>query len=239
MPSVFFGRIGRSNASHRPWARIGRPASVRMCYVSRVVRHVEAGRLLDGRQSEDGEEGLAGVAQVLALRVEFAEARGEFLVGRTELSGLLAQFALAGVDVGEDVPDLRAVAHAVLQEDSVVPVSQHVMTEVIAQRNRDATWRAGCSSSRTSRRQNIGIPFVCSTTHRLTCRTKPVSARLRSTTWSAAPTGQRRPELRSPTWPSHAFPTSTFHPRKIVDEIAARALKIPTTCSLLPQNRSP
>ncbi|MFI6689224.1 hypothetical protein [Streptomyces sp. NPDC050485] len=72
--------------------------------VGRVVRHVEAGRLLDGLRSEDGEEGLAGDAQVLALRVEFAEARGEFLDGRAELSGLLAQFALPGVDVGEDRP---------------------------------------------------------------------------------------------------------------------------------------
>ncbi|MBD0692600.1 hypothetical protein [Streptomyces sp. CBMA123] len=73
-------------------------------------RHVGAGRLVAGLGSRDGEEGLAGDAQVLALRVELAEAGGEVLDVRAELSGLFDEFVLAGLDVGQDGADLRGVS---------------------------------------------------------------------------------------------------------------------------------
>jgi hypothetical protein len=113
--------------------------------VGRVVRHVGAGRLLDGLGSRDGEEGLAGDAQVLALRVELAEAGGEVLDARAELSGLFGQFALAGLAVGQDGADLRVVADAALQEGRVAPVRRRAMTEVIAQKTREQEVAGRCS----------------------------------------------------------------------------------------------
>ena len=62
-----------------------------------------------------------------------------------ELSGLLGDFALADLDVGQYSLDLRDLAHTHLQEGRVVPVRRRAMTDVIAQNTREREEASRCS----------------------------------------------------------------------------------------------
>ena len=78
-PSVFFGRTGRSWASHRPRARMGRPVSAktgRICW----KRGVQRDRLRCRPRGEllgETEESLACDPQVIGLLVEFTQPCGQ------------------------------------------------------------------------------------------------------------------------------------------------------------------
>jgi hypothetical protein len=67
--------------------------------VGGVLRRLGPRRIVGRLRCRDVQEGLAGDAQVLGLRVEFAEAGGEVLDGCAELPGLLVEFGLPGLDV--------------------------------------------------------------------------------------------------------------------------------------------
>ncbi len=62
-----------------------------------------------------GQEGLAGDAQVLALRVELAELHGEFLDANADPGRQVRQFALTPLHVLQDGLDLWVLAHTSLQ----------------------------------------------------------------------------------------------------------------------------
>ncbi|GHC65695.1 hypothetical protein GCM10010309_29110 [Streptomyces violaceochromogenes] len=110
-----------------------------------MVRDVGSGRFVGGAGCGDVEEGLAGDAQVLALRVEFTQPAGEVLNAGADLSSLLVEFGLTGLDVPQDGPDLQVVAHTVLQEAMVDPVRRRAMTEVIAQNTQERELAGRCS----------------------------------------------------------------------------------------------